>query len=421
MCVLVLLWAPGDPWPGKSGETDRPGYVKVYYKQLDCTWLLAETFTGDFNGDYFGRSVSLSADGKTLAIGAPGNDGNGDRSGHVRVYNLVSRVWQKIGQDIDGEAAGDLSGTSVSLSADGTTVAIGADLNDDNGNDSGHVRVYTVVGSEWQQIGQDIDGEAAVDASGWSVSLSADGSTVAIGAPNNDGNGDISGRYGDNSGHVRVYNLVGSEWQQVGSDIDGEAAVDYSGMSVSLSADGNTVAIGADGNGNGDYSGHVRVYTVVGSEWQQIGQDIDGEAADDSSGRSVSLSADGTTVAIGAPWNNGNGSDSGHVRVYHLDISGSSSSWVQVGNEIDGVAVGDELGYSVSLSADGKSVAVGSPYNDDNGADAGHAQVFSVPSSSPITSAQPSYPPSQNVSYWYKIFICFVSYSLIRGSLFMSL
>ena len=168
--LTLTVGAPGDPW-----STNRPGYVKVYYKQLDCTWLLAETFTGDFNGDYFGRSVSLSADGKTLAIGAPYNDDNGSNSGHVRVYNLVSSVWQKIGQDIDGEAAGDLSGTSVSLSADGTTVAIGADLNDDNGNDSGHVRVYTVVGSEWQQIGQDIDGEAAVDYSGWSVSLSADG------------------------------------------------------------------------------------------------------------------------------------------------------------------------------------------------------------------------------------------------------
>ena len=154
---------------------------------------------------------------------------------------------------------------------------------------------------------------------------------------------------------------------------------DYSGLSVSLSADGTTVAIGAYGNfDNGDASGHVRVYTVVGSEWQQIGQDIDGEAAFDSSGTSVSLSADGTTVAIGALLNDGNGNDSGHVRIYHLDDSGSSSSWVQVGNDIDGVAVGDLSGWSVSLSADGKFVAVGSRDNDDNGASAGHARVFSV-------------------------------------------
>ena len=111
-------------------------------------------------------------------------------------------------------------------------------------------------------------------------------------------------------------------------------------------------------------------------------------------------------VAIGAYGNDDNGSSSGHVRVYHLDDSGSSLIWVKVGNDIDGVTAGDYSGYSVSLSSDGKSVAVGSPLNDDNGAEAGHVRVFSVPSSSPI------YPPSQNVSHWCKIFICFLSYSL---------
>ena len=366
--MTLAVGAPGFRW-----STERPGYVKVYYKQPDSSWLLAENFTGEADDDEFGGSVSLSADGKTLAIGADRNDGNGTDSGHVRVYTVVGSEWQKLGQDIDGEAAGDRSGVSVSLSADGTTVAIGAPYNDgNNGTDSGHVRVYTVVGIEWQKIGQDIDGEAASDYSANSVSLSADGTTVAIGANLNDGNGDTSG-------HVRVYNLVSSEWQKIGQDINGEAAGDASGTSVSLSADGTTVAIGAPGNGgNGTASGHVRVYNLVSSEWQQIGQDINGEAAYDRSGFSVSLSADGTTVAIGAIWNNGNGSDFGHVRVYHLDDSGSSSSWVQVGDDIDGVAVGDESGFSVSLSADGKSVAVGSPYNDDNGVDAGHARVFSV-------------------------------------------
>ena len=216
-------------------------------------------------------------------------------------------------------------------------------------------------------------GEANGDEFGRSVSLSEDGKTLAIGAPWNDGNGKIY------SGHVRVYNLVGSVWQKIGQDIDGEAAYDESGQSVSLSADGTTVAIGAYGNDdNGDASGHVRVYNLDGSVWVQLGQDIDGEAARDRSGYSVSLSSDGTTLAIGAYDNDDNGDRSGHVRVYHLDDSGSSSSWVQVGNDIDGTAVCDKSGTSVSLSADGKSVAVGSRDNDDNGASAGHARVFSV-------------------------------------------
>ena len=75
--------------------------------------------------------------------------------------------------------------------------------------------------------------------------MNSDGNTVAIGASNNDGNG-------GNSGHVRIFNWNGSNWVQLGSDIDGEAADDRSGYSVSLNADGNTVAIGAYGNdGNG--------------------------------------------------------------------------------------------------------------------------------------------------------------------------
>jgi hypothetical protein len=93
-----------------------------------------------------------------------------------------------LGQDIDGEAAGDNSGAAVSLSSDGNTIAIGGDGNDGNGPSSGHVRVYNWNGSSWSQLGNDIDGEAADDQSGWSVSLSSDGNTVAIGAYGNDGN-----------------------------------------------------------------------------------------------------------------------------------------------------------------------------------------------------------------------------------------
>ena len=87
-----------------------------------------------------------------------------------------------MGQDIDGEAADDNSGYSVSLSSDGSTVAIGALYNDGNGSYAGHVRIYENTGGSWSQIGQDIDGEAADDQSGYSVSLSSDGNTVAIGA-----------------------------------------------------------------------------------------------------------------------------------------------------------------------------------------------------------------------------------------------
>ena len=184
-------------------------------------------------GDLAGYSVSLSNDGQTVAIGAPGDN-------KIRVYkwNESGSAWQKIGDDIDGEGS---SGWSVSLSADGSVVAIEFSYNDNNGDDSGHVRIYEWNVSAWEQRGSDIDGEDEYDESGYSVSLSADGNIVAIGAicaiDEND----------NDTGHVRVYqwNATSKAWAQMGSDIDGEGEEDESGYSVSLSADGSVVAIGA--------------------------------------------------------------------------------------------------------------------------------------------------------------------------------
>ena len=329
----------------------------------------------DINGeaadDNSGYSVSLSSDGTVVAIGALYNNGNGTWSGHVRVYTWNGTSWIQRGADIDGKASTDQSGYSVSLSSDGTVVAIGAPGNDDNGFASGHVRVYGWDGTSWTQRGNDIDGEAAFDESGWSVSLSSDGTVVAIGARYNDDNG-------TNSGHVRVYSWDGSVWTQRGDDIDGEAAGDYSGWSVSLSSDGTVVAVGAYLNDgiNGTNSGHVRVYGWDGTSWTQRGDDIDGEAASDNSGISVSLNSDGTVVAIGAYFNDGiNELDSGHVRVY----SWNGAVWTQRGADIDGEAAGDESGWSVSLSSDGTVVAIGALLNDGiNGTSSGHVRVYTL-------------------------------------------
>ena len=90
----------------------------------------------------------MSSDGTIVAIGARYNDGTGSNAGHVRVYENISGTWTKIGSDIDGEAANDYLGHSVSLSSDGTIVAIGAVYNDGTGDDAGHVRVYQNVSRE---------------------------------------------------------------------------------------------------------------------------------------------------------------------------------------------------------------------------------------------------------------------------------
>jgi hypothetical protein len=370
---------------------------------------------GEAGSDFNGYSVSLSSDGTILAIGATLNDGNGSNSGHVRVYqydankttaqldqslpNFGPVRWNRLGADIDGEAAGDQSGTSVSLSSDGTILAVGAISNSGNGQYSGHVRVYQWNGSSWQPRGGDINGETEWNFSGFYVSLSSDGTILAVGAISNDGNG-------SDSGHVRVYEWNGPPtWQQRGGDIDGESAGDQNGFSVSLSSDGNILAIGArDNDGNGSNSGHVRVYQYDANKttaqldqslpnfgpvgWNRLGGDIDGEVNGDESGYSVSLSSDGTILAIGAINNDGNGTGSGHVRVYQYDANKTTAQldqslpnfgpvgWNRLGVDIDGEAVNDQSGYSVSLSSDGTILAVGARYNDGNGSNSGHVRVY---------------------------------------------
>ncbi len=288
------------------------------------------------------------------------------------ILNLAKSQTQ-IGSDIDGEAAGD-EASVVSLSANGKNIAVGGYYNNGNGTRSGHVRVFSYNGSAWVQTGSDIDGEAAQDRSGNSVSMNANGDIVAIGGYLNDGTG-------SNAGHVRVFSYNGSAWVQLGSDIDGEAADDYFGHAISLNVDGDRIAIGANTNdGTGSNAGHVRVFSYNGSAWVQLGSDIDGEAADDNFGGKISLSSSGNRIAIGGRFNDGNGSNSGHVRVFKWD----DSSWSQIQNDINGEDSDNSFGSSISLNATGDILSVGASDNDGNGTYSGHVRVFELQSSTDL-------------------------------------
>ncbi|MGZ2371696.1 T9SS type A sorting domain-containing protein [Ancylomarina sp. YFZ004] len=326
-----------------------------FISNLNAQWA---QIGSDINGEeadcYFGSSVCLSSDGLIIAVGGFRNDGNSTNSGHVRIYENVSGFWTQIGDDIDGEGYEDRSGSEISLSSDGSVVAIGAEFNDGAGTDAGHVRIFKNVSGTWTQIGNDIDGEASGDQSGSSVSLNSDGSIVAIGASLNDGNGNVSG-------HVRLFKNVSGIWTQIGNDIDGEDEENYLGRAVCLSSDGSVVAIGGHGNrANGYLSGHVKIYKNISGIWTQIGSNINGQAADDMFGASLHINSDGSIVAIGATGNDGsNGDNDGHVRVYKI----AEGEWIQIGDDIEGER-GDALGASVSLNSDGSVLAVGAPFND---------------------------------------------------------
>ena len=355
------------------------GHVRVYKfnSTINTFAQIGLDVDGESNADSFGTSVSMSADGTTFVVGARYNFVvNGAGTGYVRVYKFNSTInmYSQFGLDIFGETDGELFGTSVSMSADGTTFVVGAIFNDGL---IGYVRVYKLNSTinTYAQIGMDIDGEANLDNFGYSVSMSGDGITFVVGAP-------FNGINGANSGHVRVFkfNSTINMYDQVGLDIDGEAAGDLFGSSVSMSADGTTFVVGATGHDgiNGTDSGHVRVYKFNSTlnTYTQLGLDLDGEAAGDLFGRSVSMSGDGTTFVVGATLNDGiNGTDSGHVLVYKFNSA--LNTYAQVGLDIDGEAEGDWFGRSVSMSADGTTFVVGALFNDGiNGTKSGHVRVY---------------------------------------------
>ena len=300
-----------------------------------------------------GFSISTNRDGNIIAIGNPYDTNN------VKIYEWNGSAWVQKGMDIDGEATNDLSGYSISLNSTGDMIAIGAPNNAGNGSNAGHVRIYewNPVGSTWVQKGIDIDGEAANDLSGSSVSLNNNGDIVAIGAPANEGNG-------TSAGHVRIYEWSGSAWIQKGMDVDG-ATFYQAGTCVSLNANGNILVVGEPGDAlpSVPYSGRVRVFEWIGPTWIQKGTNIGG--SNQSLGSSVSISNDGNTIVAGDPTFE-------YVEIHNWN----GNTWVQEGMNINGESIDDDTGSSVSLSGDGSTLAIGSPSSNQSYLYAGQVRIF---------------------------------------------
>lgn len=319
-----------------DGNGESAGHVRVF-KFQDGEWIqLGDDIDGDYH-DQSGNSVSLNSDGNKVAIGSFSNSTNGHQSGLVKIFEFENGNWLQVGAPIYGEVEDDRSGASVRLNATGNIVAIGAFKNSGNGVEAGHVRIFENIEDNWIQIGQDIDGEATGDQSGYSLSMDSTGNIIAIGSRYNDGNGDLSG-------HTRVFENIDDYWYQMGENILGEAAGDQSGFRISLNSEGNILAIGAKNNSNinGGNAGHVRVFEYSGNNWVQIGSDINGENAMDGSGFSVSLNSDGSRVVIGAPWNDDNVDMAGHVRVYEyqstsIDENNTSRKLIVFPNPTTGI------------------------------------------------------------------------------------
>ncbi len=263
-----------------------------------------------------GRFVSLSADGKVLA--ASGLLATDDNKGYVKVFRLDEDALEYVEiNQISGDIKNDLFGFSLAVSGDGTTLAIGSPFVNINGTQSGQAKVFRLDGQgRLDQIGQDINGGADYDWMGWSVSLSHDGNTFAVTAPLADGlELDV--------GVVKVleYDDGKMSWEPAGQEITGFEYGDHYGESVSLSSDGKIFALGSKfSNFKKERSGCAVVFhwDEVATAWKNLGNIITGDESYGEFGNYVSLSSDGTTLAVSGWLNDANGVDSGRVKVYKL-------------------------------------------------------------------------------------------------------
>jgi hypothetical protein len=291
----VCIGAPD----GHLVGTSRFGSVRVYdYSSVTGTWSQRQMlFNGELAGSKLGASVALSGDGNTFIAGAPSYNGN---IGRVYVRRITSTGSDPIGDAITGTAVNQQCGTRVAINSSGTVIAVAS-----NGiSNAGVIRVYSLIGNNWSQIGGDIVGRAASDTA-INISLNGTGTLLAVGAPNSD----VSG---SNSGTTRVYSYDSQSlaWIQLGNDITGQTVNEYSGSAVAFSRDGSILAVGAP---NADTlglidNGVVRLFKYADNKWQLLTANISGVTGSEKFGSTLAISANGTNIISGSPtWSTNRG------------------------------------------------------------------------------------------------------------------
>jgi len=378
--------------------------------------------------DLFGYVVAVSADGQTVAVSAPYEDGSvsgGENdnsnlsSGAVYVFTRTTSGWtQQAYIKASNAGANDMFGWSLALSDSGDTLAVGAYKEDSNatgvnGNqnhdiatDSGAVYVFTRSGGNWtQQAYIKASNTANADNFGRSLALSGNGDTLIVGAPNTDDGG-------SNTGSAYVFTRNSGNWSQQAYLKASNAGVDDRfGWAVAISADGGTLAAGAHSedssatgiNGNQSDnsktdSGAVYVFTKTSGNWnQQAYLKASNTGAGDEFGKALALSANGNVLIVGAPQEDSNSTgingdegnnqaaDSGAVYVF----ARSSGNWAQQAYvKASNTGAGDLFGTSVTVTADGRTMAasasgedskssgINGDQTDDSYPDSGAAYIF---------------------------------------------
>jgi hypothetical protein len=343
------------------------------------------------DGDQFGHSVAMSSDGTKVIVGAHREDTGGSDNGAVYIftYDSSSSSWgtgsklQAIPSYNTGSADNQF-GYSVAMNSNGTKIIVGARYEDSdagasvntNAGNSGAAFIYTYDGSNWGS-GVRIkasDAESS-DYFGTSVAMNSDGTTVIVGAPDEDTTYATAG-----AAYIYTYN--GSTWPQqqkiqCANNVNGDKKF---GQSVDVSGDGNKFIVGAywEDTSGGD-AGSAYIYTYDGSTWGNLGSSEAQLAnpsltspSSDHFGWSVAMSSDGTKVIMGARYAEPSSAGAAYIYTY------SNSSW---GTGVDITAsdkfTGDYFGSSVAMNSDGSRVIIAAENEDgDGGTDRGAAYFY---------------------------------------------
>jgi len=411
------------------------GAVYVFVRDSRSRWSqqayikASNTAAGDqFGAGFCGRSLALSWDGNTLAVGAwaesndavgidgpPGaTEANLSGAVYVLVRDAMGQWSQQAYVKASNTAAGNLFGAAVALSDDGDTLAVGApyqggDITELDGDQVepglGSGAVYVLVRSSmgrWSHHGYlQASNRGAGDEFGYGLALSGDGTTLAVGAPM-EASADVGiggdqtddSAYGAGAVYVFVRRPMEQWWQQAYVKASNSDAGDRFGWSLALDLDGDTLAVGAPGEasdasrigGNQDddsHDGSGAAYVFVRDpmhRWsQQAYVKASNSDAQDRFGQSLALTHDGDMLAIGAHqergFSSGLGGDqqndaagtAGAVYVLTRNAEAEWSQRVYVKAPNPSVQpLGDRFGWSLALSSSGHALAVGSPYEDSN-------------------------------------------------------
>lgn len=354
------------------------GSAYVFTKQSNGLYTQSQKLLASDGAanDYFGYSVAISGDSSVIVVGAHFDDDGGSSSGSTYVFAKQTNGSYIESQKLtasDG-AMGDYFGCSVAINGDGSVIAIGAYWDDDKGENSGSVYVFTKQssGSYTQSQKLTANDGAKDDYFGYSVAISSDSSVIVVGSQRDDAKGMYSG-----SAYAFTKQSNGSYVQSQKLTANDGAAGDYFGQSVAVTTNGSIVAVGAyldDDKGNNSGAAYVFTKQLDGLYTQSQKLLASDGASGDGFGISIAVSSDGTVVAVGSYGDGDRGDYSGSAYVFTKQSNGLYTQSQKL-LASDGAA-GDYFGYSVTVSRDGSTIAAGAYGSDGTGSDSGSVYVF---------------------------------------------